>query len=88
MSNRKEFKGNIPLVETSAHENINIEAAFLLLAHLMDKTKVLASLSHTSCQISLSVIRYWALNVIIFINTVINLMKSILKNLMKVLAIY
>ncbi|XP_005097825.1 rho GTPase-activating protein 35 isoform X2 [Aplysia californica] len=39
LTNRKEFKGNVPLVETSAHENINIEAAFLLLAHLMDKTK-------------------------------------------------
>lgn len=37
--NRKEFKGNVPLVETSAHENINIEAAFMLLAHLIDRTK-------------------------------------------------
>lgn len=37
--NRKEFKGNIFLVETSAHENINIESAFMLLAHLIDKTK-------------------------------------------------
>lgn len=36
---RKDFKGSIPLVETSAHENINVEAAFLLLAHLIDKTK-------------------------------------------------
>jgi len=39
LTTRKEFKGSVPLVETSAHENINIEAAFLLLAHLMDKTK-------------------------------------------------
>ena len=39
LRDRKEFKGNIPLVETSAHENINVEAAFLLLAHLMDKTR-------------------------------------------------
>ena len=37
--NRKEFKGNVSLVETSAHENINVEAAFLLLAHLIGKTK-------------------------------------------------
>ncbi|KAH9518727.1 hypothetical protein Btru_006096 [Bulinus truncatus] len=37
--NKKEFKGNVLLVETSAHENINIEAAFMLLAHLIDKTK-------------------------------------------------
>ncbi|GFR73478.1 rho GTPase-activating protein [Elysia marginata] len=37
--NRKEFKGSVSLVETSAHENINVEAAFLLLAHLIGKTK-------------------------------------------------
>lgn len=36
---RKEFKGNVPLVETSAHENINIEASFMLLAHLIDRTR-------------------------------------------------
>ncbi|KAK0060412.1 rho GTPase-activating protein 190-like isoform X4, partial [Biomphalaria pfeifferi] len=39
LANRKEFKGNILLVETSAHENINVEAAFMLLAHLIDRTK-------------------------------------------------
>ena len=36
---RKEFKGTVPLVETSAHENVNIEAAFMLLAHLIDRSK-------------------------------------------------
>ena len=36
---RKEFKSAIPLVETSAHENVNIETAFLLLAHMIDKSK-------------------------------------------------
>ena len=28
--NRKEYKGAIPLVETSAHENINVDQAFFL----------------------------------------------------------
>ena len=38
---RKEFKSSIPLVETSAHDNVNVEAAFLLLGHMMmDKSKV------------------------------------------------
>ncbi len=32
-------KGNIPIVETSAHHNINVELAFLTLAHLIDRTK-------------------------------------------------
>lgn len=36
---RKEFKGNVPLLETSAHENVNVEAAFMLLAHLIDRSK-------------------------------------------------
>lgn len=36
---RREFKGTVPLVETSAHENVNIEAAFMLLAHLIDRNK-------------------------------------------------
>ena len=36
---RKEFKSAIPLVETSAHENVNVETAFLLLAHMIDKSK-------------------------------------------------
>lgn len=37
---KKEFKSSIPIVETSARENVNVEAAFLLLAHMMmDKSK-------------------------------------------------
>ena len=36
---RKEYKNNIPLVGTSSHENVNIELAFMTLAHLIDKTK-------------------------------------------------
>lgn len=41
MLTRKEFsKHSIPIVETSAHENVNVESAFLLLAHMMmDKSK-------------------------------------------------
>ena len=35
----KDFKGAIPVVETSAHENVNVETAFLLLAHMIDKSK-------------------------------------------------
>ncbi|XP_048511916.1 rho GTPase-activating protein 190 isoform X3 [Athalia rosae] len=37
---RKEYKGGILIVETSAHENINIELAFMILAQLIDKTKM------------------------------------------------
>jgi len=37
---RKEFKNaNIPIVETSSHHNINVELAFLTVAHLIDRTK-------------------------------------------------
>jgi Fe2+ transport system protein B len=36
---RKEYKGSIPIVETSAHRNVNVEQAFLVLAHMMDKNK-------------------------------------------------
>lgn len=31
---RKEYKGAIPIVETSAHENINVDQAFIALAQL------------------------------------------------------
>lgn len=34
---RKEFKGNIPLVETSSHENVNVDLAFLTVAQLADR---------------------------------------------------
>ncbi|XP_029033952.1 rho GTPase-activating protein 190 isoform X4 [Osmia bicornis bicornis] len=37
---RKEYKGSILIVETSAHENINIDLAFMILAQLIDKTKM------------------------------------------------
>ncbi|XP_022207896.1 rho GTPase-activating protein 190 isoform X1 [Nilaparvata lugens] len=37
---RKEYKGGIPVIETSAHENINVDLAFLALAQLIDRTKV------------------------------------------------
>lgn len=36
---RKEYKGTVFMVETSAHEAINIDMAFVLLAQLIDKTK-------------------------------------------------
>ncbi|VVC36948.1 Hypothetical protein CINCED_3A007446 [Cinara cedri] len=36
---RKEFKGAIPIVETSAHQNINVDTAFIVLAHLIDRFK-------------------------------------------------
>ena len=39
LASRKEFKGNIPLVETSAHENINVDSAFMTLAHLVDRNR-------------------------------------------------
>ncbi|XP_076307081.1 LOW QUALITY PROTEIN: rho GTPase-activating protein 190-like [Tachypleus tridentatus] len=37
--NRKEYKGNIPIVETSAHENVNVDLAFIVLAQMIDRTK-------------------------------------------------
>ena len=38
--NRKELKSyNIPVVETSSHENINVDQAFFALAQLIDKTR-------------------------------------------------
>lgn len=37
--NRKEFKGTIPIIETSAHENINVDSAFVALAQLIDRSK-------------------------------------------------
>ncbi|XP_069168249.1 rho GTPase-activating protein 190 isoform X22 [Procambarus clarkii] len=39
LASRKEFKGNIPLVETSSHENVNIDCAFMTLAHLIDRNR-------------------------------------------------
>ncbi|XP_043801335.1 rho GTPase-activating protein 190 isoform X1 [Apis laboriosa] len=37
---RKEYKSSILIIETSAHENINIDLAFMILAQLIDKTKM------------------------------------------------
>ncbi|XP_063370149.1 rho GTPase-activating protein 190 [Cydia amplana] len=36
---RKEFKGCIPIVETSSHDNVNVDHAFFLLAQMVDKCK-------------------------------------------------
>lgn len=36
---RKEYKGQIVMVETSAHESINIDLAFIVLAQMIDKAK-------------------------------------------------
>ncbi|XP_044766017.1 rho GTPase-activating protein 190 isoform X2 [Coccinella septempunctata] len=36
---RKEYKGVLPLVEVSAHENVNVDLAFIVLAQMIDKTK-------------------------------------------------
>lgn len=36
---RKEYKGTVFMVETSSHEAINIDLAFLLLAQIIDKAK-------------------------------------------------
>lgn len=36
---RKEYKGQIVMVETSSHESINIDLAFIVLAQMIDKTK-------------------------------------------------
>lgn len=36
---RKEYKGSIMIIETSAHENINVDLAFITLAQLIDRTK-------------------------------------------------
>ncbi|KAL0271513.1 UNVERIFIED_CONTAM: hypothetical protein PYX00_008585 [Menopon gallinae] len=37
--NRKEYKNGILMVETSAHENVNVDLAFILVAQLIDRTK-------------------------------------------------
>lgn len=36
---KKEYKGGIMLVETSAHENVNVDIAFIVLAQLIDRTR-------------------------------------------------
>ncbi|CAH1109193.1 unnamed protein product [Psylliodes chrysocephalus] len=37
---RNEYKNSIPIVETSAHDSVNIDVCFMLLAQMIDKTKV------------------------------------------------
>lgn len=39
LASRRENKTNIPLIGTSAHENVNVEQAFMVLAHMIDKSK-------------------------------------------------
>ena len=42
--NRKEFRGSIPLIETSSHENVNVDLAFVVCAQLHDRAKGRAKL--------------------------------------------
>lgn len=37
--NQRDFRGMVPIVETSAQENVNINMAFLVCAQLIDKTR-------------------------------------------------
>lgn len=37
--NQRDFRGSVPIVETSAQDNININMAFLVCAQLIDKTR-------------------------------------------------
>ena len=37
--NRKDFRGYIPMIETSAHENINTDLPFIVCAQMIDRTK-------------------------------------------------
>ncbi|KAL7744220.1 hypothetical protein ACLKA6_009185 [Drosophila palustris] len=39
ISQRKDYKSTVQLIETSAHESINIDLAFLMLAQMIDKVK-------------------------------------------------
>jgi hypothetical protein len=39
ITQRKEYKGQIILVETSAHETINVDLAFIILAQMVEKAK-------------------------------------------------
>ena len=40
LAGRKEFRGNIPLIETSAHDNVNVELAYLYLANMIEKGRI------------------------------------------------
>lgn len=37
---RKEYKGTVPIIETSSHDNVNVDLAFILLAQMIDRSKV------------------------------------------------
>ena len=39
LASRKEFKGNVPLVETSSHETVNVDTAFLTVAQLVERNR-------------------------------------------------
>ncbi|XP_032594517.1 rho GTPase-activating protein 190 isoform X3 [Drosophila grimshawi] len=39
ISQRKDYKSTVQLIETSSHESINIDLAFLMLAQMIDKVK-------------------------------------------------
>lgn len=41
---RKEYKGTLLMVETSAHDAINVDTAFILLAQMIDKAKARAKI--------------------------------------------
>ncbi|XP_031336151.1 rho GTPase-activating protein 190 isoform X8 [Photinus pyralis] len=41
---RKEYKGTVPIIETSAHDNVNVDLAFILLAQMIDRSKVRAKI--------------------------------------------
>lgn len=52
--NRKDYRGMIPLIETSSHENVNVDLAFVVCAQLQDRSKG-ESQDHSilrSCQVS------------------------------------
>ncbi|CAL1291981.1 unnamed protein product [Larinioides sclopetarius] len=42
--NRKEFKNSIPIIETSSHENVNVDLTFIIVAQMIDRTKGKAKL--------------------------------------------
>lgn len=46
---RKEFR-NIPLVETSSHDNINVDQAFFQLAQMIDKKIKHVSVWQSLCE--------------------------------------
>ncbi|XP_074603489.1 rho GTPase-activating protein 190 isoform X4 [Brevipalpus obovatus] len=37
--NRKEFRGLLPMIETSAHDNVNVDLAFITCLQMLDRTR-------------------------------------------------